>query len=74
MRFADCIGEPVVVDFSDSWCTACGVELPHFATVSGELQHQVTFVNVDAVETDDLSDVGAGRRTARSGVPRRHSG
>lgn len=53
VRLSDFAGEPVVVNFFASWCTACDVELPHFRAVSDELRDQVTFVGVNALETDD---------------------
>lgn len=53
VRLADLSGGPVVVNFFASWCTACDVELPHFAAVSDELRDEVTFVGVNALETDD---------------------
>lgn len=53
VRLADLSGGPVVVNFFASWCTACDFELPHFAAVSDELRDEVTFVGVNALETDD---------------------
>jgi len=46
-------GHPTVVNFFASWCSACDFELPGFATVSRELQGQVGFVGVNALETGD---------------------
>jgi peroxiredoxin len=46
-------GRPTVVNFFASWCTACDFELPGFATVSRELDRQVNFVGVNALETGD---------------------
>jgi len=53
VRLADFAGEPVVVNFFASWCTACDFELPHFKQVSDELAGEVTFVGVNALETGD---------------------
>lgn len=53
VRLADFRGEPVVVNFFASWCTACDFELPGFARVSDELRDQVTFVGVNALESGD---------------------
>jgi len=53
VRLADFKGNPVVVNFFASWCTACDFELPGFARVSDELRGQVSFVGVAALETGD---------------------
>lgn len=53
VRLADFKGKPVVVNFFASWCTACDAELPGFAKVSRELEGQVSFVGVNALETGD---------------------
>lgn len=53
VRLADFAGQPVVVDFFASWCTACDFELPGMAKVSEELKGRVTFVGVNALETGD---------------------
>ncbi len=53
IRLADYRGQPLVVNFFASWCTACDAELPGFATVSRELEGQVAFVGVAALETGD---------------------
>ena len=46
-------GQPTVVNFFASWCTACDFELPGFAHVSQLLRGQVNFVGVNALETGD---------------------
>lgn len=51
VRLADFRGQPVVVNFFASWCTACDFELPGFSRVSTELKGKVAFVGVDALET-----------------------
>jgi thiol-disulfide isomerase/thioredoxin len=53
IRLADFSGRPVVVNFFASWCTACDAELPGFAAISRELEGEVTFVGVNALETGD---------------------
>ena len=53
IRHADYEGTPLVVNFFASWCTACDAELPGFAKVSHELEGEVTFVGVNALETGD---------------------
>ncbi len=53
VRLDDFAGTPVVVNFFASWCTTCDAELPGFAKVSRELQGEVTFVGVNALETGD---------------------
>jgi cytochrome c biogenesis protein CcmG/thiol:disulfide interchange protein DsbE len=53
VRLADFAGTPVVVNFFASWCTACDAELPGFATVSRELEGEVAFIGVNALETGD---------------------
>ena len=53
IRLADFTGQPVVVNFFASWCTACDAELPGFAAISRELEGEVTFVGVNALETGD---------------------
>lgn len=53
VALADFAGKPLVVNFFASWCTACDFELPGFAQVSEELEGQVTFVGVNALETGD---------------------
>lgn len=54
IRLADFRGEPVVVNFFASWCTACDAELPHFSKFSRELEGEVAFIGVAALETGDL--------------------
>jgi cytochrome c biogenesis protein CcmG, thiol:disulfide interchange protein DsbE len=51
VRLADFAGTPVVVKFFASWCTACDAELPGFAAVSRELEGEVMFIGVNALET-----------------------
>jgi thiol-disulfide isomerase/thioredoxin len=46
-------GRPTVVNFFASWCSACDFELPGFAAVSRQLDGQVHFVGVAALETGD---------------------
>ena len=53
VRLADFAGQPVVVNFFASWCTACDAELPGFSAISRELEGEVTFVGVNALETGD---------------------
>lgn len=53
VRLADFTGAPVVVNFFASWCTACDAELPGFARISRELEGEVTFIGVNALETGD---------------------
>ncbi len=53
IRLADYRGQPLVVNFFASWCTACDAELPGFSKVSRELEGQVAFVGVAALETGD---------------------
>jgi cytochrome c biogenesis protein CcmG, thiol:disulfide interchange protein DsbE len=53
VRLADFAGTPVVVNFFASWCTACDAELPGFAAVSRELEGEVSFIGVNALETGD---------------------
>lgn len=53
IRLSDFRGEPTVVNFFASWCTACRGELPGFATVSKQLQGKVHFVGVNSLETGD---------------------
>jgi cytochrome c biogenesis protein CcmG/thiol:disulfide interchange protein DsbE len=53
VRLADFKGQPTVVNFFASWCSACDFELPGYAKVSGELKGRVHFVGVDALETGD---------------------
>lgn len=53
IRLADFSGQPVVVNFFASWCTACDAELPGFSAISRELEGEVTFVGVNALETGD---------------------
>lgn len=53
IRLADHAGQPVVVNFFASWCTACDAELPGFAKLSRQLEGQITFIVVNALETGD---------------------
>jgi thiol-disulfide isomerase/thioredoxin len=53
IRLADFRGTPVVVNFFASWCTSWDVELPGFARVSEDLEDEVQFVGVDALESGD---------------------
>lgn len=53
IRLAAFHGEPTVVNFFASWCTACDAELPGFAAVSQQLRGRVNFVGVNALETGD---------------------
>lgn len=53
IRLADFAGQPVVVNFFASWCTACDAELPVFRAASEQLRGQVTFVGVNTLETGD---------------------
>lgn len=53
VRLADFEGKPLVVNFFASWCTACDAELPGFSVVSRELEGEVAFVGVNALETGD---------------------
>lgn len=53
IRLADFKGQPVVVNFFASWCTACDDELPGFAKVSRELEGEVAFIGINAQETGD---------------------
>lgn len=53
IRLADFRGSPVVVNFFASWCTACDAELPGFSTISRELEGEVAFIGVNALETGD---------------------
>lgn len=53
VRLADFSGTPTVVNFFASWCTACDAELPGFATISRELEGEVSFVGVASLETGD---------------------
>lgn len=53
VRLADFSGQPVVVNFFASWCTACDAELPGFAKVSRRLEGEIAFVGVAALETGD---------------------
>lgn len=53
IRLADYAGQPVVVNFFASWCIACDAELPGFATLSRQLDGQITFIGVNALETGD---------------------
>jgi thiol-disulfide isomerase/thioredoxin len=53
VRLADFKGQPTVVNFFASWCSACDFELPGFAKLSDELKGRVNFVGVDALETGD---------------------
>lgn len=53
VQLADFRGEPVVVNFFASWCTACDFELPGFRRASEKLRGEVTFVGVASLETGD---------------------
>jgi thiol-disulfide isomerase/thioredoxin len=53
IRLADFRGNPVVVNFFASWCTACDAELPGFAELSRELEGKVSFIGVNSLETGD---------------------
>jgi len=53
VRLADFRGEPTVVNFFASWCTACRGELHGFSTISRELKGKVHFVGVNSLETGD---------------------
>lgn len=53
IRLADFRGRPVVVNFFASWCTACDAELPGFAKLSRQLDGEITFIGVNALETGD---------------------
>lgn len=53
VQLADFRGEPVVVNFFASWCTACDFELPGFRRASEALRGEVTFVGVASLETGD---------------------
>ena len=53
LSLADFEGKPLVVNFFASWCTACDAELPFFASISEEVQDEVTFVGVNSLETGD---------------------
>lgn len=53
VALADFEGKPVVVNFFASWCTACDAELPYFAEISEQVQDEVTFVGVNALENGD---------------------
>lgn len=53
VRLADLRGQPTVVNFFASWCSACDFELPGYAKVSRELEGRIHFVGVDALETGD---------------------
>ena len=53
IRLSDFRGEPTVVNFFASWCTACRGELPGFSRISKELRGKVHFVGVNSLETGD---------------------
>ncbi|HUQ62443.1 MAG TPA: TlpA disulfide reductase family protein [Acidimicrobiales bacterium] len=53
IRLTDFKGQPTVVNFFASWCSACDLELPGYAKVSAELRGRVHFVGVDTLETGD---------------------
>ena len=53
VALADFRGRPVVVNFFASWCTACDAELPYFADISEQVQDDVTFIGVNALENGD---------------------
>jgi thiol-disulfide isomerase/thioredoxin len=44
-------GKPVVLNMFASWCTTCRGELPAFASAARQLKGQVTFVEVNSLET-----------------------
>lgn len=48
VKLSDFIGTPVVLNFWASWCPPCKAEMPHFETVSKELEGQVQFMMVNA--------------------------
>jgi thiol-disulfide isomerase/thioredoxin len=53
VRLAHYRGNPVVVNFFASWCTACQAELPGFTQEASALKGKVTFIGVDSLETGD---------------------
>lgn len=53
VALADFAGQPTIVNFFASWCTACDVELPAFVSVTEQLGDQVQFVGVASQETGD---------------------
>lgn len=53
VRLASLTGQPTVVNFFASWCTACNAELPDFRQAANALQGQVNFVFVNSNESGD---------------------
>lgn len=53
LALADFAGQPTIVNFFASWCTACDAELPAFVAVTNDLGDRVDFVGVASQETGD---------------------
>ena len=53
VALADFAGQPAVVNFFASWCTACDAELPAFVSVTEQLRDRVQFVGIASQETGD---------------------
>lgn len=53
VRLADFRGQPTVVNFFASWCTACDAELPDFRDAAAALGGAVNFVFVNSNEPGD---------------------
>lgn len=53
VALADFAGQPTIVNFFASWCTACDAELPAFVAVTQDLGEVVDFVGVASQETGD---------------------
>ncbi len=53
VALADFAGQPTIVNFFASWCTACDAELPAFVAVTQDLGDEIDFVGVASQETGD---------------------
>ncbi len=51
VQIGDFAGEPLVVNFFASWCTACDAELPFFRNFAEQLEGDVEFLFVNSNES-----------------------
>ena len=65
VRFADLIGQPMVVNIWFSTCVPCKTEMPAFGQVQGELGDDVRFIGLNYSESADVASSFASDHGAR---------
>lgn len=50
VKLSDFFGEPIVLNFWESWCPPCKSEMPHFNEVYNDMKDDVTFIMIDLVD------------------------